>query len=172
MRVGVILLVVLSCGPDGRAREPGLVSGVDLPDPSTGAEPDAPRLDLPAWPDLPPGGQGSTGTGSTGADSSSTGDASTGAPDSSSGPGSTGDGPGSTGADASTSTVSTGDASTGQGPAPTGCPCAPDIDNFCDLAPGTCPPTAPGGYCDPDGDGSYLDGDFTAGWLDWKAECG
>lgn len=97
----------------------------------------------------------STGEAST---SSSTGDAST---------GSTGD------ASTSSSSSSTGDGSSSTGDEPgTGCPCAPGIDNFCDLPPGTCPPTAPGGYCDPNGDGAYLDGDFTAGFLDWKAECG
>ena len=147
MRVGVILLVVLSCGPDGRAREPGAVSGVVVPDLSTGAEdPGDPRLDLPQWPDLPAessSGVGSTST-STGGDTSS---------------GSTGSTGGSSG-------------SSSTGPEPSGCPCAPGIDNFCDLAPNTCPPTAPGGYCDPDGDGAYMDGDFNAGFLDWKAECG
>ena len=169
MRVGVILLVVLSCGPDGRAREPGAVSGVVVPDLSTGAEdPGDPRLDLPQWPDLPAessSGVGSTSTGGEDSSSGSTGQGSTGATT----------GEASTGGDTSSgSTGSTGGSSgsSSTGPEPSGCPCAPGIDNFCDLAPNTCPPTAPGGYCDPDCDGAYMDGDFNAGFLDWKAECG
>lgn len=54
----------------------------------------------------------------------------------------------------------------------TTCPCTDGADNVCDLAPGTCPETKPGGLCDPDGDGAYLDGDFFKGsWL-YTAKCG
>lgn len=170
MRV-IAILLVLSCGPDGRARDPGYGSGVHLPDEDTGTTggSDAPRLDLPQWPDLPAdsssSGAGSTSTGGEDSSSGSTGQGSTGATT------------GSTGGDASTGSSSGedssgGSSSTGPAPEPTGCPCAPGIMGFCDLPPGTCGPTKPGGYCDPNGDGTYLDGDFTQGFLDWKAECG
>jgi hypothetical protein len=173
---GIVLVVVASCGaPEGRSRDPH--PPVMLPDistgSSTGADPE--RLDLPAWPDLPPG---STGEGSSGDEESSTGGSTGGGStgSTSTGPESTGEG---SSGDASSSTgsetTSTGsDESTGggsTGPEPSGCPCAPGIDNFCDLSPGACPATEPGGYCDPDGNGDYLDGDFNAGYLAWKTEC-
>jgi len=170
MRV-IAILLVLSCGPDGRARDPGYGSGIVVPDLSTGAEdPGDPRLDLPQWPDLPADSSSSgAGSTSTGGEDSSSGSSST-------GQGSTGATTASTGGDASTGSSSGGDSSggsssTGPAPEPTGCPCEPGIMGFCDLPPGTCGPTKPGGYCDPNGDGAYLDGDFNAGYLDWKGEC-
>lgn len=165
MRVSV-LLVVLSCGgPDGRARDPH--PPLELPETSAGGSTgDGPRLDLPAWPDLPSADSSGGGT-STGAEDSTSGSSGS----TSTGSGSSSGGGTSTGEAASTGGSSSGEASTGQGPVPSGCPCAPGIDNFCDLAPGTCPPTLPGGYCDPDGDGAYFDADFNAGFLGWKAEC-
>ena len=52
------------------------------------------------------------------------------------------------------------------------CPCAPGITTFCNLAPGVCSATKPGGYCDPNGDGAYFDGDFTKGNMEHSAKCG
>ena len=72
---------------------------------------------------------------------------------------------GSTGAETGTSGTSTGEPLTD-------CPCQDGADNVCDLAPGTCSATSPGGYCDPDGDGAYFDGDFNLGWTEYQAKCG
>ena len=81
---------------------------------------------------------------------------------------------GGTGA-ASTSGASTGEESTGDsttGEPLTDCPCEDGADNVCDLAPGTCSATLPGGLCDPDGDGAYFDGDWTLGASEYLAKCG
>lgn len=153
--------------------------GIHVPEDSTGASTtggDLPRLDLPAWPDLPGEATGTTttGEGATTATSTSggtsTGDASTGG--SSTGPGGT--------STTDTSGTSAGDTSSGDGSTSTTgealslCPCTAEAmaaKNFCGLVAGTCEPTMPGGYCDPNGDGSYDDGDWNLGWQEWTAKC-
>ena len=93
---------------------------------------------------------------------------------------STGEGSTSTGEDASTGAASTSGTSTGEesiGDSTTGepltdCPCTDGADNVCDLAPGACSATLPGGLCDPDGDGAYFDGDWTLGASEYLAKCG
>lgn len=161
---------------DAGPRAPLMITGVETSEGTTAGDTDPARyLDLP----LPEPWGTSTGAGpgseSTGDDPSSTGDADPTTSGSSSGEAatSTGDEPGSSSSGTSTGDettgTSTGDSSSGD-PLP-GCPCVPGADNVCDLEPGACAPTQPGGYCDPNGDGAFFDGDWTQGWLDYKEQC-
>lgn len=170
---GFVLVVIAACGePRGRIRDPAPAG--HLPDIWTGSstgDVEPPPIDMPRWPDLPVDDDGTSGSGGP----NSTGDGTTAGSTAGETGTNTTSGTSTSAADASSSGT-TGEAgsnsSSSTGPAPTGCPCEPGITGFCDLPPGTCPPTAPGGYCDPNGNGDYLDGDFTQGFLDWKAECG
>ena len=163
---------------DARDAGPTAVTGIYIETSdgsSTGdaVDPVHPRLDLGGLKLLTTGEStgGSTGEDSTSTDlpttsgATSTGELRT----------STGDWSTSTGEDVSTGVASTSGTSTGveesTGEPLTDCPCEDGADNVCDLAPGTCSATLPGGYCDPDGDGAYFDGDFTLGWKEYQAKC-
>lgn len=194
-RLAPLLLALSACASGstshgGRAQDGPAATGVDIDSTSTGSTDDtsAPQLDLPT-PEPETLGTGeastadnalneSTSTGevdSQGANSSgdaastSTGageapaSTSTGAEEA---PGSTTDA--STGAPDATSDASTSSGTTGE---LTDCPCDDDADNVCDLAPGSCSATLPGGLCDPNGDGAFFDGDWTQGWLEYQAKC-
>lgn len=178
MRVLLTLALAGQCAPTGRdAAPPPAVTGVSVdPGTSTG-EPDVdlPRLDLGAaepWTTSGATTGGSTGdepeTPTTGEPATSTGAAT------STGPGSTGPAEESTGGSTSTGeapgTSTGGEESTGS--PLTDCPCEAGADNVCDLAPGTCSATLPGGLCDPDGDGAYFDGDWNQGYFDYQQKCG
>lgn len=182
MRVLLTLALAGQCAPTGRdAAPPPAVTGVSVdPGTSTG-EPDAdlPRLDLGAAEPWTTGGAttgGSTG-GSTGDEpkAPTTGEPATSTDAATStGPGSTGPAEGSTGGSTSTGeapgTSTGGEESTGD--PLTDCPCEPGADNVCDLAPGTCSATSPGGICDPNGDGAFFDGDWTLGFQLYQEKCG
>mgnify|MGYP003508349389 CR=1 FL=1 len=113
----------------------------------------------------------SSGEGSTSTPTTSSGETAEAGTSTSAGSTSTGDGSTSAGGSTSTSPdTSTGGESTTSEPL-TDCPCEDGADNVCDLSPGTCSATIPGGYCDPDGDGAYFDGDFTLGWTEYQAKC-
>ncbi|HMV68787.1 MAG TPA: hypothetical protein PKA64_18185, partial [Myxococcota bacterium] len=103
-----------------------------------------------------------TGSTSSGADTS----------DTTGGPTTTGDA-----STTGTTTTTTGDATgpdttTGEPP----CPCLPGIQagqNVCAVEPTPeCPATMPGGLCDPNGDGAYNDADWIAGYKAYLAACG
>ena len=157
MRVLLTLALAGHCAADGRAAGPAAaVTGIHV-ETSEGASTseDQPRLDLGAvelW-----------STGDTTGGSSSTGSTEDIEPTTSGGSSSTGAG-------------STGSSSTGgeesTGSPLTDCPCEAGADNVCDLAPGTCSATLPGGLCDPDGDGAYFDGDWNQGYFDYQQKCG
>ena len=180
LRAIMICALATRCdGVDGR--EPGppaAVTGVHV-ETSEGASTgeDLPRLDLGAmalWSTGDTTG-GSSSTGSIGEDiEPTTSGGSTTTSAGSTGSSSTG-GEESTGA-SSTSGSSTGDTSTGgddtTGEPLTDCPCQDGADNVCDLPPGTCSATLPGGLCDPDGDGAYFDGDWTTGAMEYTQKCG
>lgn len=186
MRVLLTLALAGHCAAEGRMAGPAqAVTGIHIEttDAESTGEPDLPRLDL-GTPEPWSTGESTGGTSSTGpVDLPTTGATSTGgettgdpAPGTSTGGESTSTGEGSTGpATTSGGTSTGGDTSTGgesTGEPPPECPCEDGADNVCDLAPGTCPPTMPGGYCDPDGDGAFFDGDWTLGWQEYKAACG
>lgn len=177
LRAIMICALATRCdGGDGRsAGPPAAVTGVHV-ETSEGASsgPDQSRLDLGAWEPWTTG-EG-TGEPSTGAPAvPTTSGTSTGTDESTSGGTSTGEDPGtSTGAASTGGTTggsSTGD-DTSTGELVTDCPCQDGADNVCDLAPGTCSATMPGGYCDPDADGAYFDGDWTLGAQEYTQKCG
>lgn len=200
MRV-FLMALAMECGgaagrPAGDAWGPGIPAEGSTGD-STG---DRPRLDLPAPEPLgtsttgedsagststgapvPADMPGETGGTATGEASTGSGTSSTGAPDTTGGTSTTGQPPAPVCGDG---TCDPGEHAAcyvaGQYCKPdcykapeclSDCPCAGIVDGFCDLSPGTCDMTAPGGPCDPDGDGMYFDADFTAGWLAWQAKC-
>jgi hypothetical protein len=178
MRVLMTLALAGHCAADGRAAGPAAaVTGIHV-ETSEGASsgPDQPRLDLGAWETWTTGE--STGEPSTGAPAvPTTSGTSMGTDESTSGGTSTGEDTGtSTGAASTggtsgdTSTSTGGDTSTGE--PLTDCPCQDGADNVCDLSPGTCSATQPGGLCDPDGDGAYFDGDWTLGAQEYTQKCG
>lgn len=175
MRSALVLCLAARCVAGERAGNTPAATSIVIED-STGAstDPEPLRLDLPAW---------EPWTTTTGELENSSGDTSTGAPTTSgdvtgapvaqttgaeSSSGSSGETSGSSGPD----DTSTGADSSSTGEPAPACPCEPGADNVCDLAPGACPVTMPGGYCDPDGDGAFFDGDWDQGWLDYKATCG
>ena len=178
MRVLLTLALAGHCAADGRAAGPAAaVTGIHV-ETSEGAatSEDQPRLDLGAvelWSTGDTTG-GSSSTGSTEDIEPTTSGGSTTTSAGSTGSSSTG-GEESTGA-SSTSGSSTGDTSTGgddtTGEPLTDCPCQDGADNVCDLPPGTCSATLPGGLCDPDGDGAYFDGDWTLGYALYAEKCG
>lgn len=176
MRVLLTLALAGQCAADGRAAgPPAAITGIHVETSEGSSTSDQPRLDLGSVEPWSTGETtGGSSTGSTGEDIEPTtsGGSSTGA--GSTGSSSTG-GEESTGA-GSTSGSSTGDTSTGgdstTGEPLTDCPCTDGADNVCDLSPGTCSATMPGGLCDPDGDGAYFDGDWTLGAKEYLAKCG
>ena len=184
MRALILCALAGRCvAADARDAGPTAVTGIYIETSdgsSTGdaVDPVHPRLDLGGLELLTTGEStgGSTGEDSTSADlpttsgATSTGELRT----------STGDWSTSTVEDVSTSAASTSGTSTGGEESTdesttseplTDCPCEDGADNVCDLSPGTCSATIPGGYCDPDGDGAYFDGDFTLGWTEYQAKC-
>jgi hypothetical protein len=183
MRAILILALAGQCSAEGRrAGPPAAITGihVETVEGESSGDPDQPRLDLGSWEPWTTGEStgGSSGgedsTAPTTSDSTGAGKAGT----STGGSTSTGE-DASTGA-ASTSGASTSGASTGEdstgGESSTGgpltdCPCVDGADNVCDLDPGVCSATLPGGLCDPDGNGDYLDGDWTLGWQEYHAKC-
>lgn len=188
MRAIMILALAGQCAAEGReAGPPPAVTGihVETSEGTSTGDPDQPRLDLGSWEPWTTGE--STGGTSTGDDqpadppttsgATSTGGETTGAPGTNTGGStSTGDDSTSTGGEASTSGTTGADESTGgdstTGEPLTDCECEDGADNVCDLAPGTCSATLPGGLCDPDGNGDYLDGDWTQGYFVYMAKCG
>lgn len=185
MRAILILALAGQCAAEGRRAGPQpAVTGihVETSDGSSSGDPDQPRLDLGSWEPWTTGE--STGGSSGGEDSTAPADTPTtsGATSTGGEPGTSTGGSTSTGEDASTGAASTsgsstsGDTSTGgdstTGEPLTDCECTDGADNVCDLAPGTCSATLPGGLCDPDGDGAYFDGDWTLGASEYLAKCG
>ncbi len=180
MRVLLTLALVGQCGVEGRqAGPPAAITGIHV-ETSEGASTGDPevRLDLGAWEPWTTGestGGSSGGEESTGGDFPTTGSSSGAASESTGGESTGDDSTGSTGAGSTSSGSSTSETSTGgdysTGEPLTDCPCEDGADNVCDLAPGTCSATMPGGYCDPNGDGAYFDGDFNLGWKEYQAKC-
>ena len=175
MRVLLTLALAGQCSAEGReASPPAAVTSIHIETSEGASTGDEPRLDLGTW---EPWTTGESTGGSSGEDSTGPADMPT-----TSGATSTGEDPGtstggstSTGEDASTGAASTGEESTGDsttGEPLTDCPCEDGADNVCDLAPGTCSATLPGGLCDPDGDSAYFDGDWTLGASEYLAKCG
>ena len=178
MRVIMIIALAGRCAATGRAE--GLLptaTGIYGTSEDSGETPeDLPRLDLGAWEPLSTGDEttssSSSGEGSTSTPTTSSGETAEAGTSTSAGSTSTGDGSTSAGGSTSTSPdTSTGGESTTGEPL-TDCPCEDGADNVCDLPPGTCSATLPGGYCDPNGDGFYGDGDYALGLQEYAAKCG
>ena len=180
MRSALVLCLAARCVAGERAENTPAATSIVIED-STGAatDPEPLRLDLPAWEPWT--------TGTTGELDSSSGDTSTGAPTTSGdvtgapvaqttgaelSSGSSGDTSGETSGSSGPDDTSSGADSSSTGEPAPACPCEPGADNVCDLPPGACPATMPGGYCDPDGDGAFFDGNWDLGWIEYQAKCG